>query len=265
MISIVIVDSQTGFRDSITNLLSAQKDFDVIASGKDGFDALKLVEELKPDVAILELELPMLDAIKVSPSIRLRSPRTAVIVLTNAYNDETILQMISNGLAGYLLRSSVLDEISAAVRRVYGGVGYHMSPEASFRAIQLFSDFLNRTPCEVAAASAPAETIGPFFLNKIEMQIAAFIGDGMSNKQISQRLDLKEGTVRNYISTILQKTGLDHRTQIAIYAFKNGFAEQEEVKRQRGRRAASAPRNRSITNNFRLNPLQLELPLELAK
>jgi DNA-binding NarL/FixJ family response regulator len=261
MISIVVVDSQVGFRDSITNLLSMQKDFRVLASGKDGFDALKLIEELKPDVAILELELPLLDAMKISPSIRLRSPGTSIILLTNTHDDETILQMISNGLSGYLLRSSVLDEISSAVRRVYGGAGYHMSPEAGFRAIRLFSDFLNKGMARIPPDAASGETSDPLFLNRIEMRIAASIGEGLSNRQIAERLALKEGTVRNYISVILQKTGLSHRTQIAIYAFKNGFAEKERLRKRRSPPGGAGRRNCPVAAKYRHNPVQGELPL----
>lgn len=234
MIRIVIVDSQNDFRTGMTNLLSTQKDFDVVAVGKDGFDALKLIEEFMPDVAILELELPLLDAMKVCPSIKLRSPKTAIIVLTNTFNDETILQMISNGLAGYLLRSSVLDEIGLAVRRVTGD-GYHMSRAAACRAIELFGDFLNKNNSRLPPDIEPeaGETSGTFFLNRIEMRIARFIGEGLTNRQIAESMDLKEGTIRNYISIMLQKTGLKHRTQIAIYTFKNSFAERDVKIRRR--------------------------------
>jgi DNA-binding NarL/FixJ family response regulator len=261
MIRVVIVDSENDFRDSVKNLLSAQKDFDVVGVGGDGYDALKLVDELKPDVALLELELPMLNAMKIYPSLKLRSPNTAIIILTKTSDDATILRGISTGLSGYLLRSSVLDEISLAVRRVHSD-GFHMSREIALRAFQLFSESIQENSHSNAKISiVPEKTLEPLLINKVEMQIAAYIGEGLSNKQIAEQMNLKDGTVRNYISLILQKTGLEHRTQIAIYAFNNGFADKDDIIK---RRVKPAKRKQPRNTQYRRDPVQLEFPLEIA-
>jgi DNA-binding NarL/FixJ family response regulator len=262
MIKIVIIDSQKDFRDSIANLLAVQHDFVVLGVGKDAYDALKLVEALKPDVVLLELDLPMINAIKLCPSIKLRSSGTAIIILTKENNnDETILQMISSGASACLLRSSVLDEISIAVRSVHKN-DYHMSREIMSRVIYLFSELIRgRGTYGATAHFEPIKHIDPILINRIEMKIVACVGQGLSNKEIAGKLKLKEGTVRNYVSLILQKTGLEHRTQIAIYAFNNGFVAQEDcVKRE----TKPAKRKRTMTVQFRRNSSQIELVKETS-
>jgi DNA-binding NarL/FixJ family response regulator len=229
MVRIIVVDSQTDFRDSIVKFLSAQEDFAVVGVGNDGFDALKLTESLKPDVAILEFEMPMINATKISPSLKMRSPDTSIVILTSTADDDTVLRIISTGLSGYILRSSVLDEISMAVHRVNEG-SYYMSDEIASHMIRLFSEFIQEKPVLRTNLSVIRnDTLEPILVNKIELKIAQAIGRGCTNRQISEELELKEGTVRNYISVILQKTGLKHRTQIAIYAVNNGFADKNDA------------------------------------
>ncbi|MDR3325144.1 MAG: response regulator transcription factor [Spirochaetaceae bacterium] len=258
MISIVIADSQTGFRDSIRNLLSTQKDFEVIGLGSDGYEALELIKKCKPNVALLELELPILNAANICSSLKVYSPDTAVIVLVETSNDDDILQVIGSGISGYLIRSSVLDEISMAVRCVHKD-GYHMSRESALRTKWLFTEFmqgklsLGRTPIirqEKATAS--------LLINKAEMKIAVNVGEGWSNKQIAERMHLKESTVRNYVSMILQKTGLENRTQIAIYAINNGFAARDALS-ERGVKACKRRRAPSAQSR---DPAQLEFQYE---
>ncbi|MDR3302452.1 MAG: response regulator transcription factor [Spirochaetaceae bacterium] len=262
MIRVVIVDSQDDFRDNIKNILSSQKDFDVIGVGSDGYDALNLVAELKPDVVLLDIELPMLNGMKICPSLKIRSPNTAIIIVTTASDDATILRWISNGLSGFLLRISVFDEISMAVRRVHKN-GFYMSCEIILRVIRLFTEFVQEnSPSRAKFFLEPEKTIEPLVINKVEMRIAAYIGQGLSNKQIAEQLNLKDGTVRNYISLILQKTGLEHRTQIAIYAFNNGFANQDDINKQR---VEPHKRKQKLNIQYRRDPIQLEFPLGIAE
>jgi DNA-binding NarL/FixJ family response regulator len=164
-----------------------------------------------------------------------------------------------------MLRNSVLDEISGAVHRVVHKSGYHMSPEAAFRALQLFSDFLNNTASLDMPEDSRCEAINPFYLTKMETQIAVFVAEGFSNRQIAEMTNLKESTVRNYISIILQKSGLKHRTQIAIYAFKNGLSEKLGEAQRKASLSKRGTYNRAIKTNYhRSSALQPELPIEAA-
>jgi DNA-binding NarL/FixJ family response regulator len=228
IMKIILVDNQLPFRETIKNLLLTQFDFDLVGVGKDGYDAIKLTDQFKPDVVILDIETPLLDGLKVAASIRLRCPSASVIVLSKDMDDKTIINAVCCGVKGLLLRSSVFEEVNRAIRNVYLGNSY-MSRAIASRTFDLFSEIVKTgNPKQQTSLYGGENGCLPLQITRMESQIAAFIGEGLSNKRIAEILQLKEGTVRNYISVILQKTHLEHRTQIAIYALNNGFYSKSE-------------------------------------
>jgi DNA-binding NarL/FixJ family response regulator len=228
IMKIILVDNQLPFRETIKNLLLTQFDFDLVGVGKDGYDAIKLTDQFKPDVVILDIETPLLDGLKVAASIRVRCASTSVIVLSRDMDDKTIINAVCCGVKGFLLRSSVFEEVNRAIRNVYLGNSY-MSRAIASRTFDLFSEIVKTgSPKQEAGSCCGENGCFPLQITRMESQIAAFIGEGLSNKRIAEILQLKEGTVRNYISVILQKTHLEHRTQIAIYALNNGFYGKSE-------------------------------------
>ncbi len=221
MIRVAVVDDQEMVRDSLRILLDAQADLEVVGMGKDGYDALRLVDTLKPDVLLLDIRMPIMDGVEATAALKKKSPDTAVVILTTFDDDEYVLKAIRNGASGYLLKSAGMEELAGAIRTVHSG-GSLMTPEIATKAFRLFSE-LAKSGSAPAAASGPDQDI-PSDLSRTELQIVALIGGGLSNKEVAGELGLGEGTVRNYISSILQKTGLRDRTQIAIFAVRNGLA-----------------------------------------
>jgi DNA-binding NarL/FixJ family response regulator len=218
MIRIGIVDDQDLVRDSLKILLSAQDDFEVVGIGKDGYEALKLVENYHPDVLLLDIRMPIMDGVEATAMLKARSPNTSIIILTTFDDDEYVLNAIRNGASGYLLKSSAMDELAKAIRTVHAG-GSLMTPEIATKAFKMFSEIVKEYPKKIT--SVKDETTLPCNLNKTELEIISHIGNGLANKEIASILKLSEGTVRNYISSILQKTGLRDRTQIAIFAVRH--------------------------------------------
>ncbi len=219
MIRVAIVDDQDLVRDSLKILLGSQGDLEVVGLGKDGYDALRLAETLKPDVLLLDIRMPIMDGVEATAVLKKKSPETAIVILTTFDDDEYVLKAIRNGASGYLLKSAGTDELAQAIRTVRAG-GSLMTPEIATKAFRLFSE-LARTS---GGASAGEASDIPSELSRTELQIISLIGAGLANKEVAAELDLGEGTVRNYISSILQKTGLRDRTQIAIFAVRNGLA-----------------------------------------
>jgi DNA-binding NarL/FixJ family response regulator len=244
MIKIVIIDGQEAYRESLKPLLSAQQDFEVAGVGKDGYDAIRLVDSLKPDIALLDIKLDLIDGVKVSSILKCRSVSTAIIILTDVDDTRYVLGAICNGVSGYLLKNSGIEILARAIRAAYKG-GCLLTPEIAAKTFRIFSEFFQAFPKELAAF--PKETAAfsqtataqrttkqlyrlqeaseplPLNISKMELQIMNYIGQGLPNKEIAERLRLREGTVRNYISSVLQKTGLHDRTQVALYAVKAGL------------------------------------------
>lgn len=216
MIRVALVDDQEMVRDSLRILLSAQPDLEVVGVGKDGYDALRLVDTLKPDVLLLDIRMPIMDGVEATAALKRKCPATAVILLTTFDDDEYVLKAIRNGASGYLLKSAGMDELAGAIRTVHAG-GSLMTPEIATKAFRLFSELARTGGSGESGRAIPSD------LSRMELQIVALIGGGLSNKEVAAELGLGEGTVRNYISGILQKTGLRDRTQIAIFAVRNGL------------------------------------------
>ena len=228
MIRVAVVDDQELVRDSLKILLSAQSDLEVVGVGKDGYDALRLVEKLKPDVLLLDIRMPIMDGVEATSSLKKKSPETAIIILTTFDDDEYVLKAIRNGASGYLLKSAGMDELAGAIRTVHAG-GSLMTPEIATKAFRLFSELARGHDQGGKPGADPlGSSAVPSDLSRTELQIISMIGRGLANKEVAAELSLSEGTVRNYISTILQKTALRDRTQVAIFAVRNGMAVGDE-------------------------------------
>jgi DNA-binding NarL/FixJ family response regulator len=229
MIKIVIIDDQERYRNGMRMLLSTQGDFEVSGVGKDGYEAIKLVDSLKPDVVVLDINLHFVDGAKVISIIKYRSPATAIIILTSLDGDEYIQKAICNGASGYLLKSLEMEGLIEKIRTIYKG-GSLMAPEITTKVFRMFSELTRHQdkPSDIyplPAANRPLLST----MSRIELQIMGFVGQGLSNQEIALRLCLREGTIRNYISTLLQKTALRDRTQMAIFAIHNGLILEEET------------------------------------
>jgi DNA-binding NarL/FixJ family response regulator len=225
MIKIVIADGQDVYRDNMKSFLSTQKDFEIIGTGKDGYEAIKLTLDLQPDIVLTDIHLPILDGAWVAAILKFRSPATSVIILSDFTNDEDIQRAICSGVAGYLVKASDLDYLARVIRIVYSGDCF-LSPKIVTRVFQFISTIATHKLLPI-----PENNKMPFpKLSAVETMIISHIGQGLSHKEIAEKLKLKQGTIRNHISVILKKTNLRDRTQIAIFAITRGLTSNEEAK-----------------------------------
>jgi DNA-binding NarL/FixJ family response regulator len=222
----VIIDTEEKEREKINNLLSSHKDFYVQGLGKDGYDAIKLVTSYKPDIAILGVNLDLINGLDVVPLLKRQSPATLIVILTSHLDDDQISRALSSKIAGFLLKDADLDTLPLILKDIQFGK-YYMSPQVSTRIFYIFSEISGRDrPVHPMPQRARALPSG---ISRTELQIISCIGEGRSNPEIAKYLNLKAGTVRNYISSIMHKTGLRDRTQIAIYALRNGLVKSGDL------------------------------------
>jgi DNA-binding NarL/FixJ family response regulator len=221
LMKIVVIDNKAFTRKTIKQILSAQIDFDVAGVGRDIYDAIRLTESRRPDVVLIERDLPGLDGISVAEAVRSRRPSASVILLADSIDDETILSAFSRGISGLLPYASLFEDLSRAVRCVSGG-NYYMNRAVMLKVLRLFSSFAGKL-AESGGQSGVSEGGSLRKLTRSELCVAALLGRGFSNRQTAEALGVTERTVRNYVSSIMKKTGLANRAQIALCARDNGL------------------------------------------
>jgi len=233
MIKIVIIDKQKEIQDKISSILSTQEDFEILGRGKDAYDALKLIGDLKPDVVILDNHLEYIEVQEIPPLLKARSPSTAVVILATKASDIQIYRIAANGVAGLLHKETDMDLLPWVLKSISGG-GRFISPFFAARVMHL----LAITSRSASGENLKAQVLAPFkslkekfplqkdpasYLSKSELQILTCVGAGNSSAEISQNLNLAVGTVRNYISLVMRKTGLRSRSQLVRYALEYGL------------------------------------------
>jgi DNA-binding NarL/FixJ family response regulator len=203
-IQVFLLDDHEIVRRGVRDLLEAEPDITVIGEAGTAAAALARIPALKPDVAILDIRLPDGDGVTVCRQIRSTMPQLACLMLTSFPDDEALFDAIMAGAAGYVLKQIRGTDLIGAVRTVASGQSL-LDPEAASRVMRRMRD----------QATAPDPLAG---LTEQERRILALIGEGLTNRQIGDRLFLAEKTVKNYVSALFAKLGMQRRAQAAAYA-----------------------------------------------
>jgi len=208
-LTIVVADDHPVVRQGLRTFLDLQDDVSVVGEAATGAEAVAKVEELLPEVVLMDLVMPDMDGIEAARRIRDVSPSTKVIVLTSYADDEKIFPAIKAGAAGYLLKDVEPDEIADGIRRVQRGEAL-LHPKVAARVMR-----------EVAEERAGGEV-----LTAREIDVLRRLARGLSNKAIAEELVVSEKTVKTHVSNILAKLHLVDRTQAALYAVRERLFEQ---------------------------------------
>jgi DNA-binding NarL/FixJ family response regulator len=221
MIRLLIADDQEIVRQGLSVILKHEPEIQVIGAAANGQDAIDLTARLKPDVVLMDLQMPVLNGIQATRAITTQSPQTRVVVLTTYASDDWVFDAIRAGASGYLLKDSDSAEIARAVRGVVAGETW-IDPAIAGRVLAEF----NRLAASHSAATAPdLPPVAP--LTEREIAVLQHLANGKTNREIAETLFLSEGTVKNYVSTILGKLQANDRTHAAILALKRGLARLE--------------------------------------
>lgn len=210
-IRVLIVDDHTIVRKGIRALLSEAGGFEVVGEAADGRAAIQAAEETRPDVILMDLLMPDMDGIEATREITRRLPQTRILVLTSFAADTKVYPAIKAGALGYLLKDSTPDELVRAIRQVHRGEP-SLNPAIARKLLQEIARPVEQQPA-------------PEALTAREMTVLRWIAQGMTNQEIADRISISESTVRTHVSRILGKLHLASRTQAALYAVREGWAD----------------------------------------
>lgn len=212
-ISLLIVDDDPFIRESLTLLIGMDAEIEVIGTAQNGNEAADVIlRGPQPNVVLMDIRMPECNGVEGTKKIKTLFPDIAILMLTTFDDDEYILAALKNGASGYLLKNIPPDRIIQGIKTVHSG-NMLIHPDIARKLTGLLRENVSLGPQNSKLTNAG--------LTAAELQVVHFIADGMSNKEIAQKLFLSEGTIKNYVTEILHKLEVRDRTQIAILYWKN--------------------------------------------
>ncbi|HFE66312.1 MAG TPA: response regulator transcription factor [Chloroflexi bacterium] len=208
-IRILLADDHAVLRQGMAQALNMQPDMNVVAQAGNGVEAVQLVQAHQPDVALLDINMPEMDGVEATRQITAVAPQTGVIILTMYRRDDYVVEAIKAGASGYLLKEVELDELLAAIRAVARGDAV-MDPAIAGRVL-------------AALRQPQAKPKDDPDLAERDVEILRLLAEGLTNQEIADRLYIAEKTVRNRLTHIFRKLGVENRSQAIVYAHRKGL------------------------------------------
>lgn len=218
-IRVLVADDHSVVREGTRRILEQEPDIEVVGEAADGQEAVSLAAALRPDVAIIDISMPVLDGIEATRRIKAGVPEVAILILTAYDDDEFVFSLLEAGVAGYLLKSVRHQELVAAVRAVHGGESV-LHPLVTRKVINRFA------PSRKGETTVPPEAV-----SERELEILLLAAGGMSNKDIAERLCISTRTVQAHLGHIFNKLRVSSRTEAVVRALREGWVTLEEVAR----------------------------------
>ncbi|MEV0165260.1 response regulator [Nonomuraea fuscirosea] len=219
MIRVLLADDEALIRTGVRAILGAAPDVEVVAEAADGHQAVEQTRAYRPDVVLLDIQMPVLDGLSAAAELRRVAPATAVVMLTTFGEDEYVAAALEAGVSGFLLKSGDPYELMAAVRAAHEGAAF-LSPRV---ARQVIAQLSGELPARRQAARAKVAVLTPR-----ERDVLALLGAGLSNAEIGRRLFLVEGTVKAHVSALMTRLGVRNRVQAAIVAHEAGLLAEDD-------------------------------------
>jgi DNA-binding NarL/FixJ family response regulator len=206
-LKVLIVDDDALIRDSLKILLDLEEDIEVVGTARNGEEAFEVCKSTVPDIVLMDIRMPVMDGVLGTKLIKNSFRDVKVVILTTFKDDEYIKEAVKNGAEGYILKNQPSDSIIESLRTVAGGNTVFQKEVADTLTSMLKEN----------SKKAPEE----FGITEREFEILKLIGEGLSNKELSLKLFLSDGTVRNYVTALFEKLQLRDRTQLAIFYVRN--------------------------------------------
>jgi DNA-binding NarL/FixJ family response regulator len=222
MISVIIVDDHPIVRAGMQKVLEVADDIAVVAEGASGADALRLVDQHRPDVLVLDVNLPDLNGVEITRQLREQGADAAVLILTVHDDKQTVLGLLENGATGYVLKDEALETLTSAVRAAAQGKSW-LSPAVANHVVR-------RAVGDDAPEPAESLVLG---LTPREVEVLQLLARGLDNAAVAERLVVAKRTVQNHVSSIYGKLGVSTRTEAALVAIRHGLVQVTPVENGR--------------------------------
>lgn len=215
-VRVLIAEDQALVRRGTSVLLSLEPDIEVVGEACDGIEAVAMAAQLRPDIVLMDLHMPRLGGVAATRQITRDLPGTQVLVLTTLNDDETVFEAVRAGAHGYLLKDVKEEELLETIRGLRRGES-RLTPEIARKVMDQFRRLASSAESAATSSSSSRKTDAPGqSLNDKEAKILRLITEGMSNRQIAAAMFLAEGTVKNYVSRIMEKLHANTRTALAV-------------------------------------------------
>ncbi|ANU27721.1 response regulator transcription factor [Planococcus versutus] len=222
MTKIIIIDDHQLFREGVKRILDFENSFEVVAEGGDGNEVVKLYEENRPDVVLMDINMPQKNGVEATAELIEQFPDAKVIMLSIHDDESYVTHALKTGALGYMLKEMDADAIIQAIKVVAKG-GSYLHPKVTRNLVLEFRRLSER---ENKGSFHQTEIRRPYhLLTKRESEVLQLLTDGQSNRVIGETLFISEKTVKNHVSSILQKMQVNDRTQAVVTAIKNGWVE----------------------------------------
>ncbi len=213
MIRLIIVDDQRLMREGLKTILELEEDFNVLGIAANGKEALELCRADPPDIVLMDIRMPEMDGVEATGLITAGMPQVKVIILTTFDDDELIIQGLKAGAKTYLLKDLPSDRLAEIIRATHRG-DIVLQPEIAAKLVGKVTEGAKDPPGQ-------GEGMLPEPLTRRETEILRLMSQGLNNAEISAKLFISEGTVKNYISSVYGKLGINDRTQAVLFAMKH--------------------------------------------
>lgn len=220
MIKVLIADDQELIRQSLQIVLDSKPELEVTDIAENGQEVIRCIRKNKPDVILMDIRMPKMDGVQCTKIIKENYPGIKIIILTTFDDDEYVYNALKFGASGYLLKGVSMDDLVNAIVTVYNGRAM-INPDIATKVLRLFSQ-MAKADYTISVGKQGVEE-----LTRTEWKIIREVELGAANKEIAEKLNLSDGTVRNYLSAILNKLDLRDRTQLAIWAVQTHMAHKE--------------------------------------
>lgn len=223
-IKIVLIDDHELFREGIKRILALEPGFEIVADGKDGSQAIDLVREHKPDIILMDINMPQMNGVEATKQLTKTFPNVKVLILSIHDDESYVTHVLKTGASGYLLKEMDADALIEAVRVVASG-GAYIHPKVTHNLIKEYRRLAKEDEAyEDSIGYREVEYRKPLhILTRRECEVLQLMTDGQSNRAIGESLYISEKTVKNHVSNILQKMNVNDRTQAVVESIKKGY------------------------------------------